>query len=71
MVDKYDWETREDAMTLQRYQELKSDPERFNKAKSCIAQQVAAGNAVLKDKPLNAPLRHRNPAYVGKPDLPY
>ena len=66
--EKYDWETRDDANTLKRYQELKSDPVRFNRAKECIADQVAAGKAVLSDKPLNpsGPSKRRNPACVGK-----
>lgn len=71
--EKYDWETRDDANTLKRYQELKSDPERFNRAKECIADQVAAGKAVLNDKPLNpsGPSKHRNPACVGKLPMKY
>ncbi len=68
--EKYDWEVREDANVLRRYQELKSDPVRFNKAKECIADQVAAGKAVLHDKPINTPSRRSNPACVGKLDFP-
>lgn len=67
--EKYDWEVREDANVLRRYQELKSDPIRFNKAKECIADQVAAGKAVLHDKPIT-PSRKRNPACIGKLDIP-
>lgn len=67
-TEKYDWETREDADVLKRYQVLKSDPVRFNRAKECIADQVAAGKAVLNNKPLNpsGPSKRLNPACVGK-----
>ena len=30
--DKYDWETRDDADTLRRFQEIKKNPARFRKA---------------------------------------
>lgn len=69
--EKYDWETREDANVLRRYQELKSNPERFNKAKECIADQVSEGKAVLQDKPIGAPSRKRNPACIGKLPVKY
>lgn len=69
--DKYDWETRDDANTLRRYQELKSNPDRMRKAKECIADSVSVGEAVLKDKPINQPLRKRNPATVGKLPIPH
>lgn len=68
--EKYDWEVREDANILRRYQELKSDPVRFNKAKECIADQVKAGNAVLRDKPIDGSSHRRNPACIGKLDIP-
>lgn len=69
--EKYDWRTQDDARIMKQYQELKSDPERFNKAKECIADQVRAGKAVLQDKPIGAPSRKRNPACVGKLPIKY
>ena len=69
--EKYDWETREDANVLRRYQELKSNPVRFNKANECIADQVSEGKAVLQDKPIGVPSRKRNPACIGKLPVKY
>lgn len=69
--EKYSWEVREDANILKQYQELKSNPERFNKAKECIADQVNTGKAVLQDKPIGAPSRKRNPACIGKLPVKY
>lgn len=68
MREEYDWQAEEDARTLRRYQEIKSDPNRFNKAKQCVASTVKEGIAVLKDQPLikNKSCRNSNKATIGK-----
>lgn len=38
--EKYTWETRDDADTLRRYQEIVKNPERLRKAQSCIKDSV-------------------------------
>lgn len=64
---KYDWEVRDDAETLRRYQEIKSNPERMKKAKECIMDSVITGKAVLGNKPLNAPAtKNSNKATIGR-----
>lgn len=61
---KYDWETREDAETLARYQKIKADPERMRKAKECIQDSVNAGKRALGE-PTPPPIPGRkNPATV-------
>lgn len=63
---KYDWETREDAETIARYQKIKSDPERMRKAKECIQDSVNAGKAALGE-PVPPPVPGRkNPATIMK-----
>ena len=63
---KYDWEVRDDAETLRRYQEIKSNPERFKKAQACIEDSVRESVAVLQDKPINMPARFSNKATIKK-----
>lgn len=60
--EKYDWETREDADVLRRYQQIKSNPERLKKAQMCIADSVSVAVAVLRDEPLKVSSRHNNKA---------
>lgn len=65
---KYDWEVRDDAETLRKYQEIKSNPERFKKAQACIEDSVRDSVAVLQDKPINnyVPARFSNKATIKK-----
>ena len=69
MNEQYDWQTRDDADTLRRYQEIKSDPARFAKAQEFIADSVDKEIAVLTDKPISpastAPSRRKNRATIG------
>ena len=60
----YDWETREDAETIARYQQIKSNPERLRKAKECIQDSVNAGKRALGE-PVAPPVPGRkNPATI-------
>ena len=45
--NKYDWETRDDADTLRRFQEIKKDPERLRKAQEYIKDTIADYNESL------------------------
>lgn len=60
--EKYDWETREDADVLRRYQQIKSNPERLKKAQMCIADSVSVAVAVLELEPVKVSSRHNNKA---------
>lgn len=60
--EKYDWETREDADVLRRYQQIKSNPERLKKAQMCIADSVSVAVAVLRDEPVKVSSRYNNKA---------
>lgn len=63
---KFDWETINDAETLQRYQNIVADPGRLQKAKDCIKDEVAASNAALGiQTPPPVPGR-KNPATIMK-----
>ena len=63
---KYDWDTRDDAETLRRYQEIKNDPERLRKAQSCIKDTVSEFNKSLGiSSPPKVPGRS-NPATIMK-----
>lgn len=65
---KYDWETREDAETLRRYQEITKNPERLRKAQSCIKDNVDELNKALGiPAPPPVPGR-RNPATIMRLD---
>lgn len=61
---KFDWETREDAETIARYQQIKSDPERLRKAKDCIQQSVIAGKQALGEKVAPPVPGRKNPATI-------
>lgn len=64
MSKEYDWETREDADTLRRYQEITKDPERLRKAQSYIKDTVTDLNKSLGiPTPPPVPGR-RNPATI-------
>jgi hypothetical protein len=68
--DKFDWETREDAETIARYQHIANDPERLKKAQSCIVDSVNAGKRALGvSVPPPTPGR-KNPATIMKLNHP-
>lgn len=71
---RFNWQNREDAETLKRYQEIKSDPARFAKAQEFIADSVDKEIAVLTDKPISpassAPSRRKNRATIGTLPVP-
>ena len=71
--DEYDWRAEDDANTLRRAQEIKSDPERFKKAKEVVVKKIAESKALLKDEPLPTPTpsRKKNPACLGRLDVKY
>ena len=69
-IEKYDWETREDAETLKRYQAIKSDPNRLSKARDCIKDSLRIDKAVIKDTPIY-PNRRSNKATVGSLKFKY
>lgn len=62
----YDWETREDAETLARYQQIKANPERMRKAKECIQNSVNEGKAALGEKAASPVPGRKNPATIMK-----
>lgn len=64
--DKYDWETREDAETIARYQRIKNDPERMRKAKECIQESVNRGKQALGEAVAPPMPGRRNPATIMK-----
>lgn len=63
--DKYDWETRDDADTLRRFQEIKKDPARFRKAQECIKDTIADCKSSLGSTVNKVPGRS-NPATIMK-----
>lgn len=63
---QYDWETREDAETIARYQEIKSDPERLRRAKECIQDSINQGKVALGEKVAPPIPGRRNPATIMK-----
>ena len=66
---QFDWETREDAETIARYQKIKSDPERMRKAQACIQDSINQGKAALGEKVAPPVPGRRNPATIMKLDL--
>ena len=65
--EKYDWGTREDADTIQRYQRITKDKDRMIKATSCIVDSINQGKEALGLATSPAqPSRRNNPAKVGK-----
>lgn len=64
--EKYDWETREDAETMIRYQQLKNNPERFNRAKECLAESLNTQVKALTEAPASPVPGRRNPATIMK-----
>lgn len=62
--EKFDWETREDANTIRRYQEIIANPKRLALAKSCIKDTKDNLDKALKNSP--APSVSRNPATIKK-----
>lgn len=64
--EKYDWETREDANIMIRYQQLKNDPERFNRAKECLAESLSMQVKALSESPAPSMPGRRNPATIKK-----
>ena len=65
--EKFDWQTREDAETLQRAQAIKSDPARLKKAQECIIASIDEGKAALKGSPVGS--RKRNKATISGVNL--
>ena len=63
---QYDWETREDAETIARYQKIKSDPERLRRAKECIQDSINQGKVALGEKVAPPIPGRRNPATIMK-----
>ena len=61
---KYDWETREDAETIARYQAIKSDPNRMRRAQECIQDSINAGKRALGEKVTPAVPGRNNPATI-------
>lgn len=61
---KYEWETREDAETIARYQKIKSDPERMRRAKECIQDSVNQGKLALGEKVAPPVPGRKNPATI-------
>ena len=62
--EKYDWRTREDAEILIKSQEIKSNPERFGKAASLLAETVEQSKAVLRDTSIPRSCRGVNKATI-------
>lgn len=63
---KYDWDTREDANTLLRAEQIKKDKARLQKAQSCIKDTVSTMSACAKGSKGsdNTPCRGVNPATI-------
>ena len=61
---KFDWETREDAETIARYQKLKANPERMRKAKECIQDSINQGKLALGEKVAPPVPGRKNPATI-------
>lgn len=66
--NEYDWRAEDDARTLRRYQEIKSDPDRLSRAQEVIKNNIEESKAILADKPLVSPTNTRwnNKATIGK-----
>lgn len=64
--EKFDWETREDAETLMRAKQIKSDPQRLAKAKECINTSLNEMHSVVSENNPHNPSRRNNPAVCGK-----
>lgn len=67
MLKDYDWETREDAETLVRCNEIKKDPKRLQKAQSCIKDTLQNFKQSLGKTSPNLPSRS-NPATISRFD---
>lgn len=66
-LDRFDWETREDASTLRRFAELRNDPERMDKARQVL--EFEANNtrdALGLPDSRRIPSRGRNAATIMK-----
>lgn len=61
---KYDWETREDAETIARYQAIKSDPNRMRRAQECIQDSINQGKKALGEKVAPPVPGRKNPATI-------
>ena len=64
--EKFDWETREDADMLLRYQQIKGNPERLKKAQSCIRDSVSNLSKVLNISAPDVVPGRSNPATIRK-----
>jgi hypothetical protein len=68
--EKFDWETREDADILKRYQDIKADPARLAKAQACIQDNINQSKKALGVKTSSVPGR-KNPATIMKMKIQY
>lgn len=66
--DKYDWDTRDNANTLLRAEEIKKDPIKYKLAQECISDTLKSMKEVAKGsgKSNGTPSRHNNPATLKK-----
>ena len=65
--DKFDWETREDADTLKRFRQIRSNPDRLRKAQSCILDSINTEREAIGLAPSpTVPSRGGNPATIMK-----
>lgn len=64
--DKYQWETREDAMAIQKYQSILKDPKRLAMAQECITESVVDGINALGGNVQSPMGKTRNPATIKK-----
>ena len=62
--EKFPWQVREDADTIRRYNEIKSDPERIRKAKECIMDTAKTCKIALKTEVAPSLPGRKNPATI-------
>lgn len=64
---QFDWETQRDAETLIRAKQIKANPERLQKAQTCIAVDLQDKMSALEGKP-SIPSKRFNKATVKQLD---
>lgn len=69
--EKFNWETREDASTLQRYQDIKADPTRLANAQACIQDTITQSKKALGQKSNPTLPGRKNPATIMKMKTQY
>ena len=62
--EKFPWEVREDADTIRRYNEIKSDPERIRKAQECIKDTANTCKRALGEQVAPPLPGRKNPATI-------